>query len=243
VLSNDLVPKITGKSRVFLQNPSRAHDKRPEGLLMSKRVTVFSQERILDGFFKIDRAVVSYERFDGTMSAPMTRLVFERGDSVAVLLFDRQRREVVLVQQFRYPAYVRDGDGWLWEIIAGTQEEGRSPEEVVRAEALEEAGYHLDALHHVATVYPSPGGTSERMHIFLAPVSAAQRVGRGGGLAESGEDILVRTFSLEEALRMVEDGRIADAKTVLALQYLALHEQELGFSGQPSAISGQQAGN
>jgi len=208
---------------------------------MSKRVTVFSQERILDGFFKIDRAVVSYERFDGAMSAPMTRLVFERGDSVAVLLYDRQQREVVLVQQFRYPAYVRDGCGWLWEIIAGTQEEGRSPEEVARAEALEEAGYHLEALHHVATVYPSPGGAPERMHIFLAPVSAAQRVERGGGLAESGEDILVRTFRLEEAWRMVEDGRIVDAKTVLALQYLALHGQELGI--QSSVISGQRAEN
>jgi len=194
---------------------------------MPKQVIVLSHKRILDGFFKIDRAEVSYERFDGSMSPVMTRLVFERGDSAAVLPFDRQRREVVLVQQFRYPAFVRDGDGWLWEIIAGTQEEGRSPEEVARAEALEEAGYNLDVLYHVATVYPSPGGTSERMFIFVAPISPGQRVEEGGGLAESGEDILVRTFGLDEALRMVEDGRIVDAKTVLALQYLTLHWEDL----------------
>lgn len=195
---------------------------------MSKRVIVFSRQRLLDGFFKVDRAEVSYERYDGTMSPVVTRLVLERGDSVAVLPYDRERGEVVLIQQFRYPAYVRDGDGWLWEIIAGAQEEGRSPEEVARAEALEEAGYRLDNLRHVATVYPSPGGTSERMHIFLATVSSQGRVGQGGGLAESGEDILVRTFRLEEALQMVEEGRIVDAKTIIALYYLALHRQELG---------------
>ena len=195
---------------------------------MSKRVIVFSRQRLLDGFFKVDRAEVSYERYDGTMSPVVTRLVLERGDSVAVLPYDRERGEVVLIQQFRYPAYVRDGDGWLWEIIAGAQEEGRSPEEVARAEALEEAGYRLDNLRHVATVYPSPGGTSERMHIFLATVSSQGRVGQGGGLAESGEDILVRTFRLEEALQMVEEGCIVDAKTIIALYYLALHRQELG---------------
>lgn len=194
---------------------------------MSKRVVVFSHQRILDGFFKVDRAEVSYERYDGTMSPVVTRLVFERGDSVAVLPYDPQRGEVVLIQQFRYPAYVRDGNGWLWEIIAGAQEEGRSPEEVARAEALEEAGYSLDALQHVATVYPSPGGASERMHIFVARIGSQGRVGRGGGLAESGEDILVRTFPVEEALRMIEDGRIVDAKTIIALQYLALHREEL----------------
>ncbi len=195
---------------------------------MSKRVIVFSRQRLLDGFFKVDRAEVSYERYDGTMSPVVTRLVLERGDSVAVLPYDRERGEVVLIQQFRYPAYVRDGDGWLWEIIAGAQEEGRSPEEVARAEALEEAGYRLDNLRHVATVYPSPGGTSERMHIFLATVSSQGRVGQGGGLAESGEDILVRTFRLEEALQMVEEGCIVDAKTIIALYYLALHREELG---------------
>jgi len=162
------------------------------------------------------------------MSPVVTRLVLERGDSVAVLPYDRERGEVVLIQQFRYPAYVRDGDGWLWEIIAGAQEEGRSPEEVARAEALEEAGYRLDNLRHVATVYPSPGGTSERMHIFFATVSSQGRVGQGGGLAESGEDILVRTFRLEEALQMVEEGCIVDAKTIIALYYLALHREELG---------------
>jgi len=187
------------------------------------RVEVSATERVFDGFFKLDRATVSYERFDGSMSAPVNRLVFERGDSVAVLPFDRERRTVILVQQFRYPAYLRDGPGWLWEIVAGMIEPGRDAEEVARSEALEEAGYSLGELKHAMTVYASPGASSERIHIYLAPVVAHQYVGGGGGLPQDGEDILVRTFELDEALAMIEDGRVVDAKTVLALQFLALH--------------------
>jgi nudix-type nucleoside diphosphatase (YffH/AdpP family) len=188
-----------------------------------QRVEIQSTERILDGFFRIERAILRHERFDGRMSAPLMRLLFERGDAVAVLPYDRQRRQVVLVQQFRYPAYVHAGPGWLWEIIAGMQEEGQTPEEVARREALEEAGCRLDTLKHLMTVYPSPGGSSERVHIYLAAFTPAQRIAPGGGLSEDGEDIHVQSFDLDEAWRMLEDGRIVDAKTVLALQYLALH--------------------
>lgn len=201
-----------------------------------KRVEVESSERVYDDFFALDRVVVSYERFDGTMSPPMTRLVFERGDAVAVLPFDRQRRDVVLVRQFRYPAYVRDGPGWLWEIIAGMCEEGRSAEDVARAETVKEAGYRLGALQHIMTVYPSPGGCSERIYVYLAPIAGEDRVDEGGGLSEDGEDILVRRFALDEALRMTEDGRIVDAKTILALQYLALHWADAEKSGRKPVI-------
>jgi len=187
-----------------------------------RRVEVGAKERVFDGFFKIDRALVSYERYDGSMSAPMTRLVFERGDSVAVLPFDRERRRVILVQQFRYPAYVGNGPGWLWEIIAGMIEPGGDAQDTVRREALEEAGYRLGALRHAMTVYLSPGGSSERIHIYLAPVAMDQPPQGGGGLLEDGEDILVRSFGLDEALEMTRDGRVVDAKTVLALQFLAL---------------------
>jgi nudix-type nucleoside diphosphatase (YffH/AdpP family) len=198
-----------------------------EGFTTSKRVEVESSGRVFDDFFTIYRACIRYEKFDGTMSEPLTRLVFERGDGVAVLPLDRQRREVVLVCQFRYPAYVRDDPAWLWEIIAGMCEEGRTVEDVAHSEAMEEAGYRLGALQHIMTVYLSPGGSSERMHIFLAPISDGDRVGQGGGLPDSGEDVLVRRFALEEALRMAEDGRIMDAKTILALQYLALHQADV----------------
>ena len=72
------------------------------------RVQVQEQQREYDGFFKLERAVLRFERFDGRLSEPVERLVFERGDSVAVLLYDAERDAVILVEQFRYPVYLRE---------------------------------------------------------------------------------------------------------------------------------------
>ncbi len=190
-------------------------DREPE------RVEVLASERIHDdGFFAIERARIRHERFAGGMTAPMTRLVCERGEAAAVLPYNRARREVVLVQQFRYPVHVRGDRAWIWEIIAGIQDGGRTPEEVARAEAMEEAGLELGDLLPVLTIYPSPGGSSERVHVFLAPYAEGQRVAPGGGLVEDGEDIRVQVMGLDEALAMAREGRIVDAKTVAALFYL-----------------------
>ena len=187
------------------------------------RVELLSSERVYDGFFSIDKAVLRHECFDGRLSEPLTRLVLERGDAVAVLPYDRARRQVVLICQFRYPAHVRGHSGWLWEIIAGMQEPDWTPEQGVRREAMEEAGLCLGELYHSMTVFPSPGGATEQVHLYVAPLRPDAWQGKGGGLADSGEDIRVRTLGLEAALRMICSADIVDAKTILALQYLAMH--------------------
>jgi ADP-ribose pyrophosphatase len=190
-------------------------------------VVIEAQERILDDIFKVDCAIVRYEQWDGTLSSPQVRLVFERGDSVGVLPYDKARRQVVLIRQFRYPVHVREPQqAWLWEAIAGAQEGDKPPEAVARREALEEAGYALGALIHVATVYPSPGGTSERMHLYIAPISSTMRESTGGGV-DPGEDIAIAVWDLDDALAAMRRGEIVDAKTVLLLQHLALHWPEL----------------
>jgi nudix-type nucleoside diphosphatase (YffH/AdpP family) len=192
------------------------------------KVRVLENARILDDWFVVDRARISIEQYDGSMSAPMTRLVFERGDAAAVLLYEREPRCVILVQQFRYPAYIRDSQrGWLWEIVAGVQEPGQSPEQAARREAWEEAGYALDAVQYIMTIYPSPGGATERVHLFLAPVTPDQHTGKGGGLPQTEEDIRICSLGLDEALQMIERGEIVDAKTIIALQYLAAHRTDL----------------
>jgi ADP-ribose pyrophosphatase len=204
---------------------SKEFDHRP------RRVVIDAQERILDDLFKVDRAIVRYEQGDGTLSGPQMRLVFERGDSVGVLPYDKARRQVVLIRQFRYPVHVRDPQqAWLWEAIAGAQEADafapEPPEDVARREALEEAGYAIDTLIHVATVYPSPGGTSERMHLYIAPISSTMRESAGGGV-DPGEDIAIASWDLDDALAAMRRGEIVDCKTVLLLQHLALHWSEL----------------
>jgi len=190
-----------------------------------QRVQVSGSERLVDDVFKVDRVTLRYERFDGSMSRPITRLIFERGDAVAVLPYDRERRRVVLVRQFRYPACARDGSGWLWEIIAGIQDD--EPESVAKREAREEAGLTLDRLIPVTCVYPSPGACTERVRIYLAPITIPEDLSGLGGLEEEAEDILVKGVDLDQALDMMRGGKIADAKTVIALQHLALHWRDL----------------
>jgi len=183
------------------------------------RVEVLERERVFDDFFCIDRAMVRNELYNGQMSRARRWLVFERGDAVAVLPYDRARGTVVLVQQFRYPAHVRGDDAWLWEVIAGMQDGGRDAESVVRDEAWEEAGYRLGELRWISTVYPSAGGSSERVHLYVAPVTADSRQGAGGGIAGH-EDIRVVEMPLERALEMVRSGEIMAASAIIALQYL-----------------------
>jgi len=187
------------------------------------RVEVKERHREYDGIFKLDRTVLRYEKFEGCLSEEVTRLVFERGDSAAVLLYDPDRDSVMLVKQFRYPAYVREEDnGWLLETVAGIVDRDRTPDEVARAELTEEAGYTVGELEHIATFYPSPGACSERVHLYLGHVSVASQVGPGGGRLGESEDIQVREMPLDEALRLVGQGAIRDGKTIIALQHLAL---------------------
>ena len=185
--------------------------------------------------FRLIRARLCYRRFDGRMGEPVTRINFERGDSAGVLLYDPQDDAVILVRQFRYPVYAslapeeRDGDGarqaWLLEIVAGVVDEGRTVQEVAHKELLEEAGYEVKgALESIASVYPSAGGTSERIHLFLGQVGSCSQVSKGGGVAAEGEDIQIVVLPFDEAMGRVARGEIRDAKTLMALQYLALRK-------------------
>ena len=171
-------------------------------------------------FFKMLRARLRYERFDGTMSDVVERLAFERNDAVGVLLYDKADDMVLLTKQFRYPAYLHDGPGWTIEIVAGTQDKGRDALTVAHSEVVEELGYRIDHLERICEFYLSPGGTSERMVLYLGYLHHAVRVNNGGGSASEHEDIQLVTLSLQQALQMITDGQICDAKTIIALQHV-----------------------
>jgi ADP-ribose pyrophosphatase len=184
--------------------------------------------------FRVIRARLRHRRFDGRMSDPITRINFQRGDSVGVLLYDPQDDTVILVRQFRYPVYAsldpdqRKGQGarqaWLLETVAGVQDEGLTVVQVAGKELLEEAGYRVKGkLRPIATFYVSPGGTSERITLFLGEVNHRKHAGQGGGVVAEGEDIQIVALPFRKAMRMVSRGEIRDAKTIIALQHLALH--------------------
>ena len=186
---------------------------------MDKRVEIVNRHEIFRKFFRIDEVTLQHRRYDGTMTTPITRLVLNRGDSVAILPHDPGRGLVMLCEQFRMPTYEK-GPGWLLEIPAGMLEDGEQPEECARRETLEEIGYAARELDCIGCVYLSPGGSSERIFIYHAAVSLNDRQGDGGGLIEEGEDIRLVTLSTAEAFAKARSGEIADAKTLIALQWL-----------------------
>jgi nudix-type nucleoside diphosphatase (YffH/AdpP family) len=185
-----------------------------------ERVIVEGEKKlILDDFFKVEEVHLCFEKFDGSMSPVVRRLNFERGDAVAAVLHQKQRDLVVLVNQFRYPAYEK-GPGWLTEIVAGMIDKGESPEDAIRREILEETGHVVDTLLHIAEFYVSPGGSSERIFLYYAEISGLDRAEKGGGLASENEDIQLVELSTGEAFARLDRGEIQDAKTIIALMWL-----------------------
>lgn len=187
------------------------------------KVDIHQQEVLFKGFFTLHRAEVSFEKFDGHMTGPVMRLAIERGDAVAVLTYDSVRKKIVFVRQFRFPMYLVAADNaWILEAVAGTIDEDGHPELTAVREVEEEIGYVIsrEQLQYITTCSPSPGGLTERIHLYLADISQATRKNRGGGLEEEAEDIEVVEMDYDEAFRLVKKGEISDAKTLICLLWL-----------------------
>ena len=183
----------------------------------AKKVIVHRKQRVFEDFFDIDEVDVSFEGRDGKLLGPFRRLSFERGDSVAALVLKRQPTpKVLLVHQFKYPVYVHD-DGWITETVAGMVDPGESREVAIRRELREELGYDVAEFEFIASFYPSPGGSSERVFLFYCEVTGADRApGAGGGLAAEGEDITIVEYDLQEFFVKLAGGAFVDPKILIA---------------------------
>ncbi|WP_425445038.1 ADP-ribose diphosphatase [Zobellella taiwanensis] len=185
-------------------------------------VQILTEEDGYRGFFGLLKLRLRHRLFAGGWGPELTRELFERGHAAAVLPYDPVRDEVVLVEQFRVGA-LRDPDGpWLLEIVAGIVEPGEAEDDVVRREAREEAGLTLRRLTRALAYYSSPGGCSERITVFIGEVDAAEAADHAG-LGHEGEDIRVHRLSREQAMHWLAQGRIDNAASVIALQWLELH--------------------
>ncbi|GIF36694.1 NUDIX domain-containing protein [Actinoplanes xinjiangensis] len=184
-------------------------------------VIVRDVELIAAAWHVLRRTTYDYRRRDGTWTREQ-RETYDRGDGATVLLYDPHRRTVLLTRQFRFPVYVNGHpDGMFLETAAGLLD-GDDPAAAIRREAAEELGVTIGELTPVFRVWTSPGSVTERLHCFAAPYSVESRTGVGGGLADDGEDIEAVELSFDEALAMVDSGEIADAKTIMLLQWAAL---------------------
>jgi len=191
-------------------------------------VKIHQQKTKYHGFFKLDEYQVSHQRYDGSESEILSREIFERGDAVVLIPYDPVLDQVILIEQFR-PGAIRAGDTpWMLEFIAGMFKEGEQPVDVAIREAKEEANLDIDKNNVVKIMkyLSSPGGMSEAMYLYLATIDS-KNVGGVYGLPEEGEDILVHVFKREAAIDLLKQGKIANAATIIGLQWLELNYHTL----------------
>ncbi|KAF1050995.1 MAG: ADP-ribose pyrophosphatase [Stenotrophomonas maltophilia] len=189
-------------------------------------VEVSQREECFRGFYRVDRLRLRHRQFAGGMGPLLTRELFVRHDAVCVLPYDPQRDEVVLIEQFRVGAMDAGVNPWLLELVAGLIDKQEEPEEVARREAEEEAGLTLGALWPISQYLPSPGGSNELVHLYVGRCDSSSASGIHG-LEEEGEDIRVHVMSFDAALRELREGRINNAASMIALQWLALNCAEV----------------
>ena len=187
---------------------------------IADRIRVKDVRLLSDNHYILKTTTFEWRRDDGTWQT-QHRETYDRGNGATLLPYNLAHRTVVLVRQFRYPAYVNGYDDLLIEAAAGLLDDA-SPEERIRAEAEEEIGYRLHDVRHVFEAFMSPGAVTEKLHFFVAEYEPSMKIGSGGGIADEGEEIGVLEVSIDEALAMIADGRIVDAKTIMLLQHAAL---------------------
>jgi ADP-ribose pyrophosphatase len=194
--------------------------------IMKKEFEIVQKEIVYQGFFRMLKYHFKHTRYAGGWSGTIDREVFERGNCVAVLLYDPNTDQVVLIEQFRAGALQRPDRVWLVEIVAGAIEEGETAEDVAYRESIEEAGCEIEQLTEISQFYTTPGGSSERLTLYCGKVDSTQ-AGGIHGLDHEDEDILVRVVTFDEAYRMLEDGDIESAIPIIAIQWLALNKEKL----------------
>ncbi|MCC1495966.1 NUDIX domain-containing protein [Alcanivorax sp. 1008] len=190
-------------------------------------VEVLNRETPFQGFFRVDRLTLRHRLYRGGWSGPLNRELFMRRDAAAALPYDPQRGEILLVEQFRVGALEWRDSPWCLEMIAGiADKQGESAEDLIRREAIEEAGITLTEMEQIAYYMPSPGGSNERLRIFVARADLSHAGGVFGHEGE-GEDIRAFTVPVDDIPALLASGRLDNAASIIAMQWMLLHRSSL----------------
>jgi nudix-type nucleoside diphosphatase (YffH/AdpP family) len=188
---------------------------------MKDRVRIRKVETLSDDWYVLKKTTFDLLRRDGTWQQ-QSRETYDRGNGAVILLYNLERSTVILTRQFRFPAFVSGHSGLLIEAAAGLLDEA-SPEERIKAEVEEETGYRVDHLCKIFEAFMSPGSVTEKLYFFLAEYESSRKAAGGGGNHAEGEDIEVLELSIEDAMHAIENGEIADGKTIMLLQHAYIH--------------------
>ncbi|MBF0220282.1 MAG: NUDIX domain-containing protein [Gammaproteobacteria bacterium] len=199
---------------------------RLRGSQQPKDITLIAKDEVYRGFFSLKRYQLQHRLFQGGVSRPLMRECLDRGNAVALLLYDPHQDAVVLIEQFRVGALAAAGGAWLIEIIAGVLDEERDCEAVARRESMEEAGCVVGRIAFICDYLVSPGGTSESISLYCGEVDSRQ-AGGFFGLDAEGEDIHAFVVPFQRAWEWLEAGEINSASPIIALQWLQINRQRL----------------
>jgi nudix-type nucleoside diphosphatase (YffH/AdpP family) len=187
----------------------------------NERVKNIEKVELSDNWYTLNNYKFQYKREDGTWET-QRRESYDCGDGAAILLYNRERKTVVLTRQFRIPTYVNgNDDGMMVEVCAGLLD-GLSPEVCIKKEALEETGYKINEVQQVMTTFMCPGSVTQKLHLFFGEYDTHMKAEEGGGAEDETENIEVLEYYFTEALDMISNGEIKDAKSVMLLQHAAL---------------------
>lgn len=191
--------------------------------MSNKKVKNIENALLSDNYYTLKKYNFDYLLPNGKWVNQM-REVYDRGDGAGILLYNTEKKTVILIKQFRIPTYLNDNDdGMLVEIAAGMLDKD-NPEACIIRETEEETGYRLKSVKKVYEGYSSPGVMTEKMHFFVGEYTDAMKVSEGGGLDDEAEDIEVMEIPFENAVSMLHNGDIVDTRTIVLLQYAIIHK-------------------
>ena len=189
---------------------------------MSHSVKILEKELLSDNWYKLYKYTFEIVGRDGRVHRQV-REAYDRGNGAAILLYNLESKTVILTRQFRLPTFVNGNvDGQMIEACAGLLDDDDA-EDCIRRETEEETGYRIQHVQKIYEAYMSPGSVTEILHFFTGEYAPDQKVNEGGGVAHEQENIGVLELSFAEAWKMIENGEIRDAKTIMLLQYAKLN--------------------
>ena len=189
---------------------------------MKSKFKIIDKKNLYDGFFKLNEVTLKYRKYDGNWSNNIKRELFGGAQVAAVLPYDPMSKEIILIQQFRPGTISKDIDHYLDEIVAGIIDEGESPEIAAKRECLEETGCEVKKLIPIQGYFPAPGSSESFYHLFLGEVKSFKG-SKIQGLENENEDIFVKCFKINEVRKKMEDGKILNGLTLIALQWFFLN--------------------
>lgn len=191
--------------------------------MSTPKIEILKTEILSDNWYTLRKVTYNYLKKDGIWET-QSREAYDRGNGATILLYNKNKRTIILTQQFRMPTYLNgNASGMMIEACAGLLDKDNA-EECIRRETEEETGYKISSVQKLFEVYMSPGSVTEIVHFFAAEYTKDMKVNEGGGIQEEQENIEVLELDFNEAYNMIASGAIKDAKTIMLLQYAKINK-------------------